>query len=132
MRDRRLLIGSVLFVFIGAWTALAQSPQPSPTPECSSSVYNGKEVDRKVKILDYPAPHFDSKEVATHSTSIVILRAIFCGDGKVTDIKVQRHVSPSLDEEAIRTAKTIRFRPAEKDSKRVAQWLTLEYRIGNN
>ena len=131
MRNRTLLIESLLIVFIGAWTVSAQSPKPSPTPECSLLVYTSKEVDRKVKVLDYPAPRFDSYEIATHSPAVVILRAIFCGDGKVTDIKVQRHVSQSLDDEAIRTAKTIRFQPAEKDGKRVSQWMTLEYHIND-
>jgi TonB family protein len=69
--------------------------------------------------------------MATHSPAVVILRAIFCDSGKVTDIKVQKGVSHSLDDEAIRTAKTIRFQPAEKGGKPVAQWMTLEYHIGN-
>ncbi|HYX29141.1 MAG TPA: energy transducer TonB [Pyrinomonadaceae bacterium] len=131
MRNRIQLIESVLIVFIGVWSLSAQTPKPSPTPECSLPVYTGKEVDRKVKVLDYPAPHFDSYEMATYSSAVVILRAIFCGDGKVTDIKVQRHVSQSLDDEAIRTAKTIRFQPAEKEGKRVSQWMTLEYHIND-
>jgi TonB family protein len=131
MRERQLLSQSVIIVLIAAWTVLAQSPKPTPTPECSVVVYNSKELDRKVKVLEYPAPHFDAHEIATHSPSTVVLRAIFCGSGKVTDIKVQRSVSQSLDDEAIRTAKTIRFRPAEKDGKPVSQWMTLEYHIND-
>src|ERR1043165_9482194 len=129
MRKPLLLTPLVLIVLIAASTLLAQSSKPSPTPECSIPVYNSKEVDRKVKVLEYPAPHFDDHEMAAHSPSVVVLRAIFCGSGKVTDIKIERGVSQSLNDESIRTAKTIRFRPAEKDSKPVSQWMTLQYHI---
>ena|SRR5436190_8698830 len=131
MRKRQLLTQSVLILLIAAGTLLAQTPNPRPTPECSVPIYNSKEVDRKVKVLEYPAPHWDGREVATHSPSVVVLRAIFCGSGTVTDVKIQRGVSPRLNDEAIRTAKTIKFRQAEKNGKPVSQWMTLEYHIND-
>ena len=108
----------------------AQEPTPTPKPrECSTPVYKSKEVDRKVKILTFPAPNFDDREFESYPFSRIILQSIFCGSGEVTDVKVQRGISPRLDQEAIRTAKTIKFRPAEKNGEKVAQWMTLEYHL---
>lgn len=122
----------VAMILLSAVTAAGQQPSPTPTPkppECVIPVYKSSEVDRRVKVLTYPPPDFDDREKQQHPRAVIVLRAIFCGSGKVTDIKVQRGVARNLDEEAIRTAKTIQFRPAEKNGQKVSQWLTLEYRI---
>ena len=127
-----VMCGACVLAWTGAVYAQSPTPTPSATPrECSVPIYKGAEVDRKVKILDYPAPHFAQRDIDQHPGSVIVLRAIFCGSGRVTDVKVQKGVSQSLDEEAIRTSRTIKFRPAEKDGQPASQWLTLEYRINN-
>jgi hypothetical protein len=119
----------VLVVF-ATTHARAQEPTPTPKPrECSTPVYKSKEVDRKVKIFTFPSPKFDDREFENYPFSRIILQTIFCGSGEVTDVKVHRGISPKLDQEAIRTAKTIKFRPAEKNGEKVAQWMTLEYHL---
>ena len=133
MKWRVDILKALLVLAVLATTNVrAQEPTPTPKPrECSTPVYKSKEVDRKVKILTFPAPHFDDRESEHYPFSRIILQAIFCGSGEVTDVKVQRGISPKLDQEAIRTAKTIKFRPAEKNGEKVAQWLTLEYHMKN-
>jgi TonB family protein len=121
-------------ILVGITIASGQQPTPTPTPkvlECSIPVYKPSEVDRRVKVLTYPEPNFDFREFLTNQGTVIVLRSIFCGSGKVTDIKVQRGVSKRLDEEAIRTAKTIKFRPAEKNGEKVSQWMTLEYHLND-
>ncbi|GEM_PF-1544577 len=126
-----LLVVSV-FILMSLSVTRAQTPSPTPqSQDCSGAVYKGTEVDRKVKVLTYPSPHFDDREMQEHSGSVIVLRAIFCGSGKVTDIKVQRGASANLDREAVNTAKTIKFHPAEKSGEKVSQWMTLEYQIND-
>ncbi len=125
------ILKALLTMAVLATTAVrAQEPTPTPKPrECSTPVYKSKEVDRKVKIITFPGPNFDDREFQRYPFSKIVLQAIFCGSGEVTDVKVHRGLSPKLDQEAIRTAKTIKFRPAEKNGEKVAQWMTLEYHI---
>ena len=131
-----ILFVGIFCLILSASSVCAQdfSPSPTPTqtpkpPECSTPVYKAKEVDRKVKILTFPPPNFDYREIDNYPFQVIILRAIFCGSGEVTDVRVQRGLSRKLDQEAIRTAKTIKFRPAEKNGEKVSQWMTLEYHI---
>ena len=135
-RKISFVAGIALLTLTGCVFALAQEPKPSPTPqppprplECTVTVYKSTEVDRKVKILSHPNPQFEPREIEAHQRAVIVLRAIFCGSGKVTDVRIQKSVSRSLNEEAIRTAKTITFRAAEKSGEKVSQWLTLEYHI---
>jgi TonB family protein len=119
-----------MLLWIASIAGQQSTPTPTPNvPECSIPVYKSSEVDRRVKVLTFPEPNFDDREFQRNQRTVIVLRSIFCGSGKVTDIKVQRGVSKRLDEEAIRTAKTIRFRPAEKNGEQVSQWMTLEYHI---
>jgi TonB family protein len=64
----------------------------------------------------------------------VVLRVLLLGDGKLDRIRVVRRVPYGLTENAIRAACEIKFKPAIKDGKPVAQWVTLEYgfRLANS
>jgi TonB-like protein len=110
------------------------SPTPSPTPraspECPGPFYIGSsEPDKKLKILNKPEPRFSEEEVRKHENAVIVLQALFCGIGKVTNIRVIHGVSAGLNEEAIRAARKIKFTPAEKNGEKVSQWLQLEYYI---
>jgi TonB family protein len=113
-------------------SASAQQPTPIPSPplpECSVQAYKATELDRKAKILEYPHPDFDTADVEKYRNSVVVLRGLLCGSGKVTNLKVIQGVSDRVDEEAIKTAKKIKFKPAQKDGRDVSQWLNFEYRL---
>lgn len=56
----------------------------------------------------------------------VIVRFVIDKDGKVTDAKVVRSISPSLNKEALRLIKAMpRWKPGEKDGQPVAVRFTL-------
>lgn len=109
---------------------LAQQPGQVPSDQsCGYPIYKGKEVDRKLKILEKPGPRFSAKERREHARSTVLLMALFCGSGEIVQIEVKNGVSDSVDAKAIEAAKRIRFIPGEKDGKKVSQSLILEYRV---
>src|SRR5258706_7289978 len=123
---------SALFVMTMLSTALVTAQQPvskTDNPECSFAVYSGKQVDKKVRIHAKPEPEYDKKELRKSAPGAIILRAIFCGSGKITDIELQRGLSDSLDEKAVEAARKIRFVPAEKDGQKVSQVLISEYYV---
>ena len=108
----------------------AQQPVPkTESQECSFAIYSSKQVDRKVRILAKPEPRYDKKELRKYGHSVIVLRAVFCGSGQVTDIKVQRGLSDALNERAVEAARKIRFIAAEKDGQKVSQVLIVEYHV---
>jgi TonB family protein len=110
--------------------AMAQQPaQSADNDRCAVQVFKGNEVDHKLKILAKPEPEFSREDHRKYPSAVIILQAVFCGSGKVTDIKVKSGVSDALDEKAIDAARRIQFIPAEKDGQKVSQVLTVEYRL---
>jgi len=129
---RSLLFVLILFAItlLPNLPSLAQQPGQDPDDQkCDLPVYGGKALDRKTKILSKPEPDFSSKERREHGRQAVVLTALFCGSGKVVQIKVKNTVSDSVDAKAIEAAKRIRFVPPEKDGNKVSQWLMLEYLV---
>ena len=88
-------------------------------------IFLGSEVDTKIKFLSKPEPVYPAGVRGR-----VVLRAVFSGDGTVTNIRVISGAEDDgMTESAIDAAKRIKFVPATKDGKRVAMWLQLEYRF---
>lgn len=131
MRISNLTIGAVVVMTVGLCSLVtAQQPvQKTETTECSVAIYSGKQVDKKVRVLAKPEPEYDKRALQKSAPGAIVLRAIFCGSGKITDIKLQRGLSDSLDEKAVEAARKIRFIPAEKDGQRVSQMLIIEYYV---
>ena len=90
------------------------------------SVFKGKEVDVKPRMLTKPPPSIteapDSKSAGT-----VILKVVFTSYGTVENIHVVQGLPNGLTERAIEAAKQIKFTPAMKDGKPVSMWMQLEY-----
>ena len=121
---------AVLTTLVLSSLVAAQQPvSKNENPDCSIATYSGKQVDKKVKILAKPEPRYDKKELQKSAPGEITLKAIFCGSGEVTDIKVQSGLSDGLNEKAVEAAKKIRFVPAEKDGVKVSQVLIVKYLV---
>ena len=93
---------------------------------CSEPVYSPKEVSRKAKLIDIPAPAYTEEARAKGVRGTVILSAVLCKTGKVTDIKVIQSLPYGLTESAVESTRKIKFDPAEKDGQKVSQSLRRE------
>jgi TonB family protein len=89
--------------------------------------YRAKEVDRRAVITEKPQPVYTDEARENGTKGTVRLRAVLCPAGKVLDIRVRKGLPDRLTEQAIKAARGIRFRPAEKDGRAVAQLVTLDY-----
>ncbi len=108
----------------------ATGKQPNQKPDnkhCDIPVFKGNEVDRLVRILAKPQPDCTNSARQKRESGIVILAAVFCGSGSVTDIKIEQGLSEGLTENAVKAARKIEFIPAEKNASKVSQLLNLEY-----
>lgn len=96
--------------------------------------YTAKEVDTKAEITERPEPLYTREARRVGVQGNVVLRLLLLGDGKLDRIRVVRRLPYGLTENAIRAACEIKFKPAVKDGKPVAQWVALEYgfRLANS
>ena len=71
-------------------------------------------------------PQFSDKARRKRIEGTVVLSLVVTADGMPTDITVVRPIGSGLDEEAVKTVKQWRFRPAMKDGKPVEAKINVE------
>lgn len=129
---RILLLVPTFFAITLLPSAPLTAQQPGQEPgdqKCDFPAYKGKEIDKKLRILDKPEPDFSALERRQYAYQKIILTTVFCGSGDVTKIRVKSGISDRLNAKAIDAARKIRFLPGEKDGKKVSQWLIVEYHV---
>jgi TonB family protein len=93
----------------------------SSNDTCEGKIYGGKELTRRAKIKKITEPSYTEEARAKRVQGTVVLNAVFCRDGKVTNIEVVQGLPYGLTENAIETTRRIEFEPAEKDGEPVSQ-----------
>jgi len=97
------------------------------TFDATETLYIGKQVDTKARLVKKPEPAYTEKARRAQITGTVILKCIFASDGTVKNIRVVSGLPYGLTERAIEAARKIKFIPAMKDGKNVSMWMQLEY-----
>ena len=123
------LLLSCAFAF-GHAAAAAQNDnraQEPPPPQCAEPVYPMREVSVKPRILAKPEPRYTEEARRNRVSGRVVVEAVLCTTGKVTDIKVLRGLPSGLSESAMRAARGIRFEPGENDGVAVSVRVRVEY-----
>ena len=92
-----------------------------------SRPFRHNEVTKKAIITEKPEPDFTKQARKFWVTGVVRLRAILAADGQIKNIAVVKPLPHGLTEKAIAAARGIRFSPAQKDGRAVAQYVVLEY-----
>jgi TonB family protein len=93
----------------------------------ANQIYNAKEATNKVVVVYKPEPAYTEEARKNQVTGTVRLRLVLSASGKVTDIVALTLLPNGLTEQAARAASHIKFIPAMKDGRRVAQYVTIEY-----
>jgi TonB family protein len=101
----------------------------SPVEE---KVYSYKEVDIKVAIKKRVEPGYTESARQNGVEGIVVLKAVFSSNGKVTDIHVLQGLPFGLTKKAMEAARKIKFVPAMKDGRPVSQYIQIEYHFNFN
>jgi TonB family protein len=89
--------------------------------------FRANEVTRKAVITLKPEPQFTEEARKNNVTGLVKLRLLLSSGGSVGNISVVKGLPDGLTEKAIAAARQIRFTPAEKDGRKVSQWIVIEY-----
>jgi TonB family protein len=93
----------------------------SSNDTCEGKIYGGKELTRRAKIKKITEPAYTEEARANQVQGTVVLTAVFCRDGKVTNIEVVQGLPYGLTENTIETTRRIEFEPADKDGEPVSQ-----------
>jgi TonB family protein len=92
-----------------------------------SRTFQAKEVTRKANITSKPEPLYTEEARKNQVTGTVRLRLILGASGSVSGITPVTRLPDGLTEKAIEAARRISFTPAEKDGRKVSQYVTIEY-----
>jgi protein TonB len=76
--------------------------------------------------LNQPRPNYTEEARQNKVQGLVRARILIGSDGLVKQVRIQRGLPYGLNEEAIRAAMQMRFRPAIKSGVAVAFWTTLD------
>ena len=89
--------------------------------------FSAKEVDSKAEVTAKPEPRYTEEARRAGVRGIVILKLLLLPNGKIDRVRVVKRLSHGLTENSIRVACGVKFKPAMKDGKPVAQWVAMEY-----
>ena len=83
-------------------------------------------MDTKPIALNLPRPNYTEEARKNKVQGTVRARVLVSSDGTVRRVTIVRGLPDGLNEEAIRVAFQIKFKPATKSGRAVAFWTTLE------
>lgn len=92
-----------------------------------SDMTNPDRVDSRPLALNRPRPNYTEEARKNKVQGVVTARVLVGADGLVRQVKIRgAGLADGLNEEAIRAALQMRFRPAMKDGQPVAYWVVIE------
>lgn len=102
-------------------------PAKPPGTTDNRRAFTKSEVTNQAVITSMPKPGYTEEAYSDKVEGKVTLRMILSASGEVTDISVVKGLPSGLTEKAIAAARQIKFLPAQKDGRKVSQYITLEY-----
>ncbi|HKO98974.1 MAG TPA: energy transducer TonB [Pyrinomonadaceae bacterium] len=95
--------------------------------EVEPKAFSAKDVDARVRIMSRPPPTYTKEARRKGVQGFVVLRALFSANARIDRIRIIKRLPAGLTENALRAACKLRFKPAIKNGKPVAQLVIVEY-----
>ncbi len=96
-------------------------------PVSERTVLSPREVTMRAVITAKPEPEFTARARQHNTTGEIILRLVLGADGRVQYVLPIKSLPDGLTEASIAAARRIKFIPATKDGRPVAQFVTIVY-----
>jgi TonB family protein len=133
-RDIPRFLGSIKFQPEGNDLAIVDGPGEQPAIDATATtagsdarIVSGRETTTRARVITKPEPTYTEAARKNQVTGTVVLRCVFTSSGTVTNIRATSELPQGLTEQAIASAKQIRFLPAIKDGHFVSMYIQLEY-----
>lgn len=95
---------------------------------CPGTIYERKEVARPARFR-MPVVDVTDEARANLKKGTVLLVAVLCRDGRVTDITVTKSLPYGMTERVVEAVRVMKFIPAEKDGQVVSQRAKMEFQF---
>jgi len=118
----------LLLAFGFAAIAIAQnSNKPFSDEKCAGRIYDHTQVTQRPKFGPRTSPDLTPEALAHNVRGRVVLSAVLCRTGMLTDIAVIEGLPFGMTERVIEVARQIKFSPAERNGHKVSEKTQLEY-----
>jgi TonB family protein len=102
-------------VMAAGFTAIADAPRATASARSAEPTI----IDKPVEVLSKPRPDYTDEARKLRIEGEVLVRVMFSSSGQARVIEVLKGLGYGLDENAIRAAEQIRFKPAQRSGQSV-------------
>ena len=96
------------------------STPPASADECPDPIYRPARVTQMATIKDQLQVSYTDEAAQNNVEGRIVLRAVFCANGRVADVAVEESLPFGLTERAVEAMKKVQFQPALLDSRPVS------------
>jgi TonB family protein len=121
----------ILLILFFVVPTKAQNVNQNREETCNGPVFNSKELSRQAMITSGPIPVMTKEALAHDVHGRIVLEAILCRTGRVTDLQVLESLPYGMTEKAIEAVRLTKFVPAEKDWHTVSQRMRFEFHFND-
>src|SRR5688572_2320159 len=125
----KFLVSLVLVILMCASVSAQESGREASHETCAGPVYKYSEVSRRATFTSRPAPSLTDEAIANAVRGQVVLSAVLCRSGRVTDIHVIEGLPFGVTERAVVAARQTKFTPAEKDGQAASVTTRFEFKF---
>jgi len=105
----------------------AQVITPGTNDKCPGKIYSAKDLAHRARLIDFKDPARPKEASANGVTGKVMINAVLCRTGRVTDIAVVKGLPFGVTEAAVNAVRNTRFAPAELNFHSVSQAMLFEF-----
>ena len=132
MKGSPVFLVFLTLMLLSQLSTRAQSHQIIDAGECLGKVYTADEVARRAKITEMPSLNVTPEALAHDVHGTIVIQAILCRNGRVTDIQAIKELPFGLTQRAIAAVSNLKFTPAEFNWHTVSQRQKFEFRINES
>jgi len=129
MKGSSVFLVFLMLTLLSQVSTRAQSHQIIAAGECLGKVYTAQEVARRAQITELPSLNVTPEALAHDVHGTIVIQAVLCRNGRVTDIEAIKELPFGLTQRAIEAVANVQFTPAEFNWHTVSQRQKFEFRI---
>lgn len=119
---------AVFFSLLAVGFVAASAQTNAQTAPDADPIYKLSEVDEKPKIKKKPRAKYEDSYLKCGARGLVVLRIVLLKTGEIGDVAVvTTSRCAAFDDNAVRAAKKVKFKPALKNGQAVSVSATVEY-----
>jgi len=117
----------IMLMLLFAVPAKAQHVNQNREETCRGPVFSVRELSRRATITSRPIPAVTQEALANDVHGRVVLEAVLCRTGRVTDLRVVESLPYGMTEKSLKAVREIKFTPAEMNWHSVSQKMRFEF-----